>query len=128
MNVGVRFTVAPYNGLVVEAVIDAVAAKTTFTVVVMFFVASSLDVAVMVTLPDETGAVQAPVFAFMVPALADQVIALVTPPVMVVEKVVEVLTVRVGVAGLMAFTTTVCGVTVTELSTESPAALVARNQ
>ena len=64
----------------------------------------------------------------MVPALAVQVISLVTPPVTVVENVVEVPTVLVGVAGLIGFTMTVCGVIVTELSTKSPATFVALSQ
>ena len=36
-NVGVRFTVAPYNGLVVEAIIEEVAANSTLTVVEAVF-------------------------------------------------------------------------------------------
>ena len=70
----------------------------------------------MVTLPAVAGAVQAPVAAFMEPELADHEMPLVTPPVAVVLKVVVLLTVRVGAAGLMAFIATVCGVTVMELS------------
>ena len=79
-------------------------------------VVSSFEVAVIVIVPAVPGAVQPPVLAFIVPALAVHEMPLVTPPVAVVVKVVEVLTVRVGAAGLMAFTTTVCGVTVMELS------------
>ena len=127
-KVGVRLTVAPYNGVVVDALIDAVAASTTVTVVVAVLLLSSFAVAVMVTFPAVAGAVHAPVLAFIVPALADHVMPLVTPPVAVVVKVVAVLTVFVGEVGLMAFTATVCGVTVTELSTKSPAAFVARSQ
>jgi len=127
-KVGVRLTVAPYSGVVVDALIDAVAASTTVTVVVAVLLLSSFAVAVMVTLPAVAGAVHAPVPAFIAPALADHVMPLVTPPVAVVVKVVAVLTVLVGAAGLMALTATVCGVTVTELSTKSPAALVARSQ
>ena len=37
VNVGVRFTVAPYNGLVVEAIIEEVAANSTLTVVEAVF-------------------------------------------------------------------------------------------
>jgi hypothetical protein len=127
-NVGVRFTGAPYSGVLVEALIDDVAAKTTVTMVVVDFVPSSFDVAVMVTLPAVPGAVHAPVLALITPPVAVQVIPLVAPPVTVVVKVVAVLTMRVGDAGLIAFTTTVCGVTVTELSTKSPAAFVALSQ
>jgi hypothetical protein len=99
-----------------DAASEAVAASTTVADVVADLVLSSTDVAVMVTLPAVAGAVHAPVAAFIVPALADHVMLLVTPPVAVVVKVVALLTVFVGAAGLMAFTTTVCGVTVTELS------------
>ena len=77
---------------------------------------SSFDVAVIVTFPDAFGAVHAPVLALIVPALADQVMPLITPPVAVVLKVVELFTVRVGAAGVIALTITVCGVTMTELS------------
>ena len=116
-KVGVRLTVAPRRGVVEEAVIEAVLTRATVTVVVTVFAGLSCDVAVIVALPAVAGAVQAPVLEFMVPALADQVMPLVTPPVAVVLKVVPVLIVRVGAAGLIAFTTTVCGVTETELST-----------
>ena len=92
-------------------------ARTTLTAVVAVLLLSSLDVAVMVTLPAVAGAVQTPVLAFMVPALADQLMLLVTPPVAVVENVVDLVTVRVGAAGVIAPTTTVFGVTMTELST-----------
>src|SRR5689334_25388293 len=71
LNVGVRLIVAPYKGLVEEAVIDALAAATTLTRVVAVLPLSSFDVAVMVTLPALPGAVHAPVPAFIVPALAD---------------------------------------------------------
>ena len=128
LKVGVRLIVAPWGGPVDEAEIEVVQARTTLTVVVAVLLLSSLDVAVMVILPAVAGAVQTPVLAFMVPALADQLMLLVTPPVAVVEKVVELLTVRVGVVGVIAPTTTVFGVTMTELSTLSPAALVARSQ
>jgi hypothetical protein len=127
-KVGVKLTVAPYSGEVVEALMDDVAAKTTVTTVVADFVPSSFDVAVMVTLPAVAGAVHVPVLALITPPLAVQLIPLVTPPMAVVVNVVALFTVRVGDAGLIAFTTTVCGVTVTELSTKSPAALVARSQ
>jgi hypothetical protein len=115
-KVGVRLTVAPRKGVVEEAEIEEVLARTTLTLVVAVFAGLSCDVAVMVTLPAVAGAVQAPVLAFMAPALADQLMLLVTPPVAVVEKVVELLTVRVATVGVIAFTTTVCGVTETELS------------
>ena len=115
-KVGVSVTVAPYGGLIEEATIESVTAETTVTVVVADLPESSLDVAAIVTLPEFAGAVHAPVAAFMVPALADQAIPFVTPPVILVLNVVELLTVRVGVAGAIALTTTVCGVTVTEMS------------
>ena len=87
-------------------------------------VASSLDVAVMVTVPALAGAVQAPLAA-IVPGLADQTIPFVVPPVAVVLNVVALFTVTVGAGGVIAFTTTVSGVTVTEAS-RCPAALAAR--
>ena len=116
VNVGVRFTVAPYSGVVVEAEMDVVTAKTTITVVEADLVPSSFDVPVIVTLPAVAGAVHAPVLAFMVPALAVQLMPFVAPPEAVVPNVVELFTVSVGLAGLIGLTTTVCGVTVTELS------------
>ena len=127
-NVGVTVTVAPKSGLVVEGVIIAVAAATTLTVVDALFEESSREVAVIVTVPAVAGAIQAPVPASMVPAVAVQVRPLVTPPVAVAVNVVLVPTVRVGVAGVMGPTTTICGVTVTEVSAGSPAALVVRSQ
>jgi len=127
-NVGVKLTLAPYSGVSDEAAIEATGADVTTAVVVADLLPSSLDVAVMVTLPATAGAVQVPLAPFIAPALADQAIPLVAPPVAVVLNVVAVLTVRVGALGLTGFTTTVCGVTVTELSTKSPAAFVALNQ
>ena len=126
-NVGVRLIVALYPGVCDEAVIEEVTARMTFTMVVAVLVPSSFDVAVTVTLPVLAGAVKTPE-VLIVPALADQSMSLVAPPVAVVLKVVPLLTATVGAAGVIAFTTTVCGVTVTELSTKSPAALVERNQ
>ena len=96
----------------------------TVTVVVADLVASSVEVAVMVTVPATAGAVQAPVPGVMVPALADQVMPLVTPPVAVAPKVVAVLIDRVAPAGLTAPTATVCGVTVRFEVLVVPAALV----
>lgn len=128
VNVGVRSTVAPYRGFVEEALIEAVAVAITSVTVEALLLLSSFEVAVIVTLPGAAGAVHAPVLAFMEPALAVHVIPLVTPPVEVVENVVEVFTVRVGVDGLIALTAIARGVTMTELSIKSPAALVARSQ
>ena len=128
VKVGVRLTVAAYNGLVDDAVMEAALADTKLTMVVAVLLPSSFEAAVMVTLPTAAGAVQVPVLLLMAPPVADHVIPLVAPPVVKVVNVVVLFTVRVGAAGLTAFTTTVCGVTVTELSTKSPAALVARNQ
>ena len=125
-KVGVKLTVAPKSGLVDDALIEAVAANTTFTVVVAVFVGLSCDVAVTVTLPAVAGAVH--VLVLHAPALDDQLMLFVTPPVAVVVNIVVLFTVFVGAEGVMAFTTTVCGVTVTELSTFVPAALVARSQ
>jgi hypothetical protein len=99
-----------------EAVIDEVADNTTFTAVVAVLLLSSVEVAVIVTFPEVPGAVHMPALAFIVPALADQLIPFVTPPLAVVVKVVVLFTVFVGAAGVIALTTTVCGVTVTELS------------
>ena len=70
------------------------------------------------------GAVQAPVLAFIVPAVADQVMPLVTPPVVLEVKVVVELMSLVDAAGLRAATATVCGFTVRVAVTAVPAALV----
>jgi hypothetical protein len=70
------------------------------------------------------GAVQTPVLALMVPALALQVTVSSAPPVTVVPKVVVEPTVRVGAAGLGVATTTVCGVTWQMVVAVVPAALV----
>jgi len=123
-KVGVRFTVAPYSGLAEEVVIvDFI----TFTMVVAVLVASSFDVAVMVTLPVPAGAVQSPP-AVIPPALADQLRPLVAPPVAVALKSwVAGFTLSVGAIGVIALTTTAVGVTVIELS-RYPAALVTRSQ
>ena len=99
----------------------------TVTVVVANFVASSAEVAVMVTLWAEAGAVQEPEAGFMVPALADQMIEFDTPPVAVAAKVVVVPTVRTGAAGVTAPTLTVWGFRVTEVLATVPAALVTVN-
>ena len=104
------------------------AASTTLTMVAAVLLPSSFEAAVMVTLPAMAGALQTPVLALIVPAAADHVIPLVAPPVAVVLNAVVLFTVRIGAAGLTAFTKTVCGVTVTELSVKSPAELVARSQ
>ena len=123
VNVGVMATVAPKRGEVVERLTLAVGVTTTVTVVEANLERSSLDVAVMMTLLFAVaGAVQTPV-EVIVPAVAVQVRPSVTPPEAVVEKVVEVLTVRVMAEGEIALTTTVCGVTVTEASATSPATL-----
>ena len=123
-NTGLTVAVAPKRGDDVEAVMLAVAAAATLTVAETDFEVSSREVAVMVAVPAAAGAVQAPVFASMVPAVAVQVRAFVAPPVAVAVKVVWVLTVRVGATGLTGLRTTVCGVTRTDASAESPAALV----
>ena len=125
---GVRVTVAPKSGEVVEGTRVAVPAAMTLTVVVELLVGSSLEVAVMTTLPAVAGAVQAPVTGSMVPEDAVQRRALVLPPVAVAAKVVAVPTERVGAPGEMGPTATTLGVTRTDTSTESPAALVARSQ
>lgn len=96
----------------------------TVTLVLADLLASSAEVAVMVTVWAVAGAVQAPVAGFMVPALADQVRVLLTPPVAVAENVVLVPAVRIGAAGVTAPTTTVWGVSVTEVVAAVPAALV----
>ena len=127
-KVGVKLTLAPYSGVSDEAAIEATGADVAIAVVVADLLPSSIDVAAMVTFPATAGAVQVPLAAFIVPALADQAMPLVAPPVAVVLNVVALFTVRVGALGLIGFTTTVCGATETELSTKSPAALVARNQ
>ena len=127
LKVGTRVSVAPNSGVWVAAESEAVGAATTLTVVLTNLVASSAEVAVMVTEPAVAGAVQTPA-EVMVPAVALHVTVLVRPPVAVALKVVRVPTVRVGDAGLTGLTATVCGVTAVDASTESPAALVARIQ
>ena len=102
--------------MLVETVIESVEVGTTVTFAVAVLLLSSFDVAVIVTLPGRAGAVHVPVLGFIVPALADQAMLLVTPPVEVAVKRVVLLTVRVGPDGLIAFMTTVCGDTVRELS------------
>ena len=127
VKVGVRVTVAPNAGAVLLARMEALTWPTTLTIVLDDFVVSSAEVDVMVTLPTVAGAVQTPA-EVMVPALAVHVRWFVAPPLAVVLKLVVLETVRVGAAGVMAATTTVCGVTVTEESTASPAALVTCSQ
>ena len=102
----------------------ATGAATTVTVVVAVLVASAWLVAVMVTLPGEAGAVKAPVEALIVPAVADQVRPVFDAPETELEKVVLVLTVMVGAAGLMAATPADCRVTPTAAVAVAPAALV----
>ena len=102
----------------------AIGASTTVTVVVESLVASSEEAAVIVTGPGTAGAIQAPVAAFIVPPVADQVSPFVAPPVAVAEKVVALPVVRVGAAGLMAPTLTACTVTVAEAVAVAPAAFV----
>jgi len=118
--------VAPYCGLAGEAEMEAVGAAITVTVVVLFLVTSSLDVAVMVTLPGELGAVQVVVPPLLVVVglkvpLPDHVTLPVFPPLVVVLNVEAsfelVETVTVDVPTVIALTTTGCGVTATELST-----------
>ena len=125
LKVGVMVVVPPKStGLVAATRPVATGRLTTVTVVVAVLVASSLEVAVMVTDCSVAGAVQAPVEAFMVPALADQVTMLVAPPLAVVLKVVVELTSLVGAAGAKAVRATVCGVSVTVAVAVVPAALV----
>jgi hypothetical protein len=126
VKVGIRVTtVDPYGGLVVLALKLAVAA-TTVTVVWAVLLGSSTEVAVIVTDWAVAGAVQ--VLPFQVPAVLLQVTVPWVPPLAVAVKLVWLPTVRAGDAGLIAPTLTVCGVTVTLASTESPAASVARSQ
>ena len=101
-----------------------VGAATTAMVVLADLAGSSTEVAVMVTVWAVTGAVQTPVLATMVPALAVQARVFVAPPVAVALKVVLVPVVRVGKAGVMAPTLTAWVVRVTEAVAVLPAALV----
>ena len=117
----VQEKVMPPWGAVSEALLPVVLAMTvvgalmtgssgiaaTATEVVENLLASSTEMAVMLTTWAVDGAVQAPVVGFMVPALADQVRVLVAPPVAAAEKVVEVPTVRLEAAGVIAPTLTV---------------------
>jgi hypothetical protein len=99
-------------------------AATTVTVVELDFVASACEVAVIVKGPPAAaGAVQTPE-ALMVPPVALQVMPAFTAPETVAVKVVLVLTVFVGAAGLMAETLTALTVTVAVAVALSPAALV----
>ena len=128
LKVGVMVSVAPNSGVWVAAEREAVGAATTVTVVLTDFVTSSAAGRGDGGLSRRwRGAVQTPA-AVIVPTVALQVRLLVRPPLAVALKVVEVPTVRVGAAGLTGLTATVCGVTVVEASTESPAALVERIQ
>ena len=116
----VQEKVMPPWGAVSEAVLPVVLAMTvvgalmtgssgiaaTATEVLANLLASSAEVAVMLTTWAADGAVQAPVAGFMVPALADQVRVLVAPPVAAAEKMVVVPTVRLEAAGVMAPTLT----------------------
>ena len=114
LKVGVMRVLPPKGtGLVVATRLLAVGRATTVTVVLADLEPSSVEVAVMVTDPVKFGAVQAPVLGFMVPAVADQVMPLVRPPVAVAAKVVALRTSLVARAGLGVLTTTVWGVTVT---------------
>ena len=70
------------------------------------------------------GAVQAPVDAFITPALADQVMPLVLPPLALEVKVVTELMSLVDAAGLRAVRATVCGFTTRLVVTAVPAAFV----
>ena len=99
-------------------------AATTVTVVEAVFVPSAWEVAVMVTLWAEAGAVKAPVEALIVPAVADQVMPVFDAPETELVKVVAPFTVMVGAAGLTAAMLTLWGVTVTEVVAVVPAALV----
>ena len=110
--------------LIGAVMVGVTGAGTTVTVVLADLVPSATLVAVMVTLPAMVGAVHAPVAGVMVPPVALQVMALLNAPVTVLLKVWLVLTVMVGLAGLMAVTATVCGVTVAVAVAVSPAALV----
>ena len=101
-----------------------VGAPTTVTVVVAVLATSSVEVAVMVTVPAVAGAVQAPVLALMLPPVADQVMPLVAPLEAVALKVVVELAVRVPPTGLMAPTATVCTVMGRLVVAVLPAALV----
>jgi hypothetical protein len=99
-------------------------AATTVTVVELDFVASACEVAVMVKGPPAAaGAVQTPE-ALMLPPLALQVMSVFTAPATVAAKVVLVLTVLVGLAGLMAEIDTALTVTVAVAVALSPAALL----
>ena len=88
-----------FAGAVITGVLGA---ATVVTEVLADLLLSSVEVAVMVAEPAVAGAVQAPVLALMVPAVAVQVRALVMPPVAVALKVVVLATVLVALAGLMA--------------------------
>ena len=65
-----------------------------------------------------------PVPTLMLPPLAVHVMDALAAPLTLLLKVWLVLAVRVGLAGVTADTTTVCGVTVTSTVAASPAALV----
>ena len=100
----------------------ATGAATTVTVVELDLVASSVEVAVMVTVWAAAGAVQ--VEPDQVPAVEDQATVLFAPPVAVELKARLAPTVLVWPAGVTAPTETTWGVTVTVLVAVAPAALV----
>jgi hypothetical protein len=114
----VGVTVVPVPAVIVPLVatrLVATGAATTVTRVVAVFDGSSSDVAVRVMLPGTAGAVQ--LLPTQVPPVLLQVMVPRNPPVTVLLKVVLVATVRVGVPGLIAPTTTACGAMVVLAST-----------
>ena len=126
-NTGVTATsVAPNSGLWVEAVMVTPPAGVTVARVLDDLPGSSTETALMVTVPAAAGAVQAPVAAFMLPALAVQVTVPRNPPVTLTVNACTVPPATVGAAGLIAPTATVWGVMATLASAWSPAPLVAR--
>jgi hypothetical protein len=101
--------VSPVLAVVTAAgavMVGVTGAGATVTVVLADLVASATLVAVMVAVPAAAGAVHAPV-ALIVPLLAVQVMPVFTAPLTELLKATASFTVTVGLAGLMAATTTV---------------------
>jgi hypothetical protein len=99
-------------------------AATTVTVVLLDLLGSALDVAVMIHVPGEAGAVHMPM-SVIDPQVASQRRLVSTAPLTEAVNMVIVPTVTVELAGLTAETTTGATFTVTCAVTPVPAALVA---
>jgi hypothetical protein len=102
----------------------ATGTSTTVAVVLADLAGSAAEVAVMVTVPGDAGAIQTPVVALMVPPVELQLSAGLPAPVTVAVKDVEVPTVTAGLEGVTPVTETVWTVTVIDAETLAPTAFV----